>query len=294
MSAGSYAQHCPAMLARPSLPRALLLAACTAVLATAAAIAQEPVTQAPEDPSAVNPCQVPGNQLACPDLIMRKPTALSLRPGGGRRLLRSTNAIINIGRGPLEIHASREGTRGREMEARQAIHFRTGAKKLLRAADGEVYFEFVPGAGRGFYWKFQDAANFELYRLDRDGHRVELVRRSPKIYYCFRDLQKVRSSPRSPRRFVYPACSQRGAIRRVTLGTSVGWADIYPSRYPGNYIDVTGLRGCFAYVHIADPQQHLAEEREDNNSAQRTVRLPWRGPRLRGCPHARPGSPDVR
>ena len=281
------------MLARASILRALILTACAAVLAAAAAGAQVPVPPPSVDPSA-KPCQVPGNQLACPDLIMRKPTALSLRPGGGRRLLRSTNAIINIGHGPLEIHASREGTRGREMQARQAIHFRTGAKKLLRAADGEVYFEFVPGRGRGFYWKFQDAANFELYRLDADGHRLERVRRSPKIYYCFRDLAKVRSYARSPRRFVYPACSQRGAIRRVTLGTSVGWADVYPSRYPGNYIDVTGLRGCFAYVHIADPEQHLAEEREDNNSAQRTVRLPWRGPRLRGCPHVRPGPPDGR
>jgi len=293
VSAGSYAQHCAAMSRRPALSRALALMASMAVVGAVAAAAQEPVATVDPVPEE-NPCQVPGNQLACPDLIMRKPTALSLRPGGGRRILRSTNAIINIGHGPLEIHASRQGTRGREMAARQAIHARTGKNTLLRAADGEVYFEFVPGRRRGYYWKFEDAANFELYRLDADGYRVERVRRSPKIYYCFRDLQKVRSYARSPRRFVYPACSQRGSIRNVTLGTSVGWADIYPSRYPENWIDVTGLRGCFAYVHVADPEHHLVEEREDNNSAQRTVRLPWRGPRLKGCPHARPGSPDVR
>ena len=35
----------------------------------------------------------------------------------------------------------------------------------------------------------------------------------------------------------------------MTLGTSVGWADVYPSTYPDNWIDVTGLRGCFAVVH---------------------------------------------
>jgi hypothetical protein len=274
------------------LPRALAAAACATALAATLATAQDP-TGDPLAPSAVNPCQVPGNRLACPDLIMRKPTELSLRKLGNERLLLSTNAIINVGRGPLEILARRSGTRGIEIPARQAIHRRTGQDKLLREPDGEVYFAFVPGAGRGRYWKFEDAARFELYRLDDEGHRVALVRTGPKIFYCFRDLKRVRSYPRVPRRRVYPACSQRGPIRGVRLGTSVGWADTYPSTYPRNWIDVTGLRGCFAYVHIADPEQHLAEDHEDNNAAQRTVRLPWRGPGLRGCPHVRPGGPDV-
>jgi len=64
----------------------------------------------------------------------------------------------------------------------------------------------------------------------------------------------------------------------------VGWADIYPSGYPQNWIDVTGLRGCFRYVHTVDPGDHLRESREDNNAAGVTVRLPWHGPGHRGCP----------
>jgi len=265
--------------------------ACAAAVGAVTASAQLPAPE-PLEPSVVNPCQVPGNQLACPDLVMRKPTRMSLRKKDGRRLLLSTNAIVNVGRGPLEIHARRSGNLGGfEMPARQAIHPRAGKNKLVREPDGNVHFTFVPGQGR--YWKFEDAANFELYRLDGDGRRIELVRTSPKIFYCFRDLTRVRSYARSPSRRVYPACSQKGPIRSVKLGTSTGWADIYPAGYDKNWIDVKGLRGCFAYVHIADPEQHFAEEREDNNSAQRTVRLPWRGPRLRGCPHVRPGPPDV-
>jgi hypothetical protein len=53
--------------------------------------------------------------------------------------------------------------------------------------------------------------------------------------------------------------------------------------YYQQWIDVTGLRGCFAYVHRADPNNHVWENFEGNNDAQRIVRLPWRGS-ARGCP----------
>lgn len=269
------------MRVRPTL--IMTLAACAALSVPAGAQDAQPPAVAP------NPCQVPGNHLACPDLVMRKPTGLALAHRGKRALLVSTNAIVNIGRGPLEIHARLIKKGSDSMQARQAIHFRTGKDKLLRPPSGEAYFAFVPG--RGHYWKFKDAARFELWRLDADGHRTELVKTGPKIFYCFRDLERVRGYPRSPKGPVYPACNQSGLTKQVTLGTSTGWADIYPSDYPRNWIDVTGLKGCFAYLHRADPEHHLAEEREDDNAAQRTVRLPWRGPRLRGCPHVRPGPP---
>jgi subtilase family serine protease len=47
---------------------------------------------------------------------------------------------------------------------------------------------------------------------------------------------------------------------------------------------VTGLRGCFAYVHIADPENGIFESNEDNNEAQTIVRLPFKEKRRRkGC-----------
>ena len=69
----------------------------------------------------------------------------------------------------------------------------------------------------------------------------------------------------------------------MTLGTSVGWSDVYPPSYPEQWIDVTGLRGCFAYRHIADPLNGIYESKERNNSASVTVRLPFSpGPQF--CP----------
>ena len=80
----------------------------------------------------------------------------------------------------------------------------------------------------------------------------------------------------------------------MRLGTSVGWSDVYPPGYPEQFIDVTGLRGCFAYVHTADPRNGIYESRERNNSSTVVVRLPFRGGRQR-CPGPQAaGMPDTR
>jgi hypothetical protein len=196
----------------------------------------------------------------------------------GRILLRATSAIRNIGQGPLELRGRRTGHR--EMVARQHIHRRIGGSTSY-APRTELYFYFIPGQGR--YWKAEDAARFQLWSLDGRGRRKSLVRRGPKQYYCFRDLRRTNPQPGSPRYRRFPGCSRNPSIRAVTLGTSAGWADIYPADYHQQWIDVTGFRGCFAYRLVADPEDHFYERRERNNAAQRIVRLPYRGGAQR-CP----------
>lgn len=74
-----------------------------------------------------------------------------------------------------------------------------------------------------------------------------------------------------------------GVVRRraVTLGTSVGWSDIYPADYDRQWIDVAGLRGCFAFVMKVDPRNLLYESNEGDNESRRLVHLSFRGDR--GC-----------
>ena len=76
----------------------------------------------------------------------------------------------------------------------------------------------------------------------------------------------------------------------MTLGTSVGWADVYPSTYPDNWIDVTGLSGCFAVVHRVDPGNGILESNEANNVSSKIVRLPYK-PGPQRCPRAAPPAP---
>lgn len=252
--------------------------ALVALLALAApALGQDPPAP-PEQPAppvaGANPCLGPlAPSLRCPDLVMHAPYDLRIdrRERPGRVLLRAANSIDSVGTGPVELRGRRDG---RTMAVTQRIH-RSGGAPLSVPTRARLGFYPIPGQGR--YWKFRNAARFELWRLDDSGRRVRLERRGPKVYYCFRDLQRRNPSPRSPSRAVYPACNQRAGTRAVTLGTSVGWSDVYPAGYHEQWIDVTGLRGRFAFVHIADPGNGIFEADETNNAAETVVRLPYRG-----------------
>jgi hypothetical protein len=228
-----------------------------------------------------NPCLDPAQALRCPDLVMAAPSHLRLdRKRDGRRFLRMENQIVNVGTGPAELFAHRTGPR--EMAADQVIGDAAGGRRQV-ATGAEVYYTSVPTRG-GDYWKWDQAARFELWSEFPNGRRGTLVRVGPKLRYCLRDLQRVRGDlVGAPPRRVYPACNQSAGKQEVTLGTSVGWADVYPAAYPGNVIDVTGLAGCFVVLHRADPANHIIEISEANNVSARVVRLPFK-PGRQGCP----------
>lgn len=266
-------------------------AALLAASALAVAAPPEPPRGTPPARASVdmNPCLsafAPG--LRCPDLVMRRPHGLYAEYRDGHTLLRAGNSIDNVGRGPAELHGVRIGPRF--MKARQRIYTREG-KRLGVRTGARLQFKLAH-LGR-HWWKWYNAARFELWRVDGRGGRTRRVRVGPKIAYCLRDLRRTRPGvTRSPKRAVYPACSTYPARKRVTLGTSPGWSDIYPPTYPEQWIDVSGLRGCFAFVHMADPTNALYEANEDNNESQVIVRLPFRSATRRlGCRGSDRGRP---
>jgi hypothetical protein len=196
----------------------------------------------------------------------------------GRVLLRARSSVNNRGNGPLELRAHRRGPHGTVVY--QAIQARRGSPRLFRTP-ARLVFKYIPGqrygdgnVGAASYWKLKHAAAFELWSVNAHGRAVRLVRRGPKVDYCLRDLARTHPSRRSPQAAVYPACSEDYGMRRDVLGTSVGWSDIYPYVYPEQWIDVTGLRGRFAYVLIADPDDLLLESSKRDNVSETYIALP--------------------
>lgn len=231
------------------------------------------------DQGPVDACRTPALELVCPNLRMAPP--FDLRPKrtpSGRLLLRMGNRIVNVGPGAAELRGRRVSAD--EMQARQIVARRDPAAGRVSLDTGaRVVWKYVDRR-RGSYWKMADAARFELWSIDpTTGARAALVRVGPKLVYCLRDLFR-RVGTRTGR-LVYPACSEDRAQRTVTLGISTDWADGYPFRYPENWIDVTGLAGCFVVVHRADPLNRIAETDEADNWSSRRVLLPYR-----------PGTPD--
>jgi hypothetical protein len=229
-----------------------------------------------DGPAVANPCgDEQAVELTCPDLKMAKPTGLYLT--GSR--LHATSNLRSRGKGPMEIRGERTGPR--TMRVDQVI-YELGPGKIRVPTNGQLVLYYVPGQGP--YWKFHHAASFELWTVDpEDGSPDALVRTGPKINYCLRDLRRTDPGPGSPRHAVYPACSQNPRIEHRTLGTSVGWSDIYPASYDKNWISVAGLSGCFWFVQRADPENYLYESDELNNAGMREISLPPRHGHVHGC-----------
>lgn len=225
----------------------------------------------PPEPTRGSPCLGPDRaMLLCPDLRMAPPSDLYIDSQPGRVLLHAANNIMSRGRGPIEVRGFR--TSPGVMRANQRIH-RVGGGVLSIRTTGHLIFKYIPY--QYGYWKFEDAANFELWRAGRDGKPFRLERTGPKQVYCLRDLELTAPGfPRAPQSRRYPGCSQDINRRTVTLGTSVGWSDIYPATYHENWINVTGLRGCYFFFHIGDPKNHIRESNERNNRGWVKVRLP--------------------
>jgi hypothetical protein len=243
-----------------------------AALTTAAALLASVPAMAAE-----NPCAGPeAASLLCPNLRIGPPTDLYVQPSGDRKLLRATSDVRSRGRGPIEVRGRRDGWR--TMRTTQRI-YRAGGGHLDIAGGATLRFTGVGAYFGGSYWKVHQLARFELRRVGPKGNLGGVVRVSPKLNYCLRDLERTRAGRRSPANRHYPGCNQNPYQDRVTLGTSVGWSDIYPADYDKQWIDVAGLRGCFAFVMTVDPQQLLFESNESDNTSQRLVRLPFRANR---------------
>lgn len=223
-----------------------------------------------------NPCEgAEARTLLCPNLRIGPASEMYVQENGpGRVLLRATSDVRSRGLGPMELRGTRDGHR--TMRTVQRI-YRKGGGHLDVAGGATLRFTGVGAYFGGFYWKVHQLAQFDLRRVLPDGSLGGVVRTSPKLNYCLRDLTLTRPGRRAPDSRHYPGCNQNPYQDRVTLGTSVGWSDIYPAPYHQQYINVAGLRGCFGFEMIVDPKGLLFESNEEDNTSVRTVRLPFTG-----------------
>ncbi len=224
-----------------------------------------------------NPCEgKEAKQLLCPNLRIGPATELYVENRGvGEVLLRATSDVRSRGRGPMELVGRRNGWR--TMTTNQRIWRVDGGYKVVKS-EATLRFTDVGYQFGGAYWKVHQLARFDLRPVEGDGSLGDPVRVSPKLNYCLRDLERTQPSAVSPLGRYYPACNQDPYRNRVTLGTSVGWSDIYPAPYHQQFINVSGLSGCYVFEMIVDPLNNLYESNEDDNTSRRLVRLPYTGP----------------
>lgn len=269
---------------------ALVFGAVIAALAAGVAVAAQP-SHTPRIPATENPTPIPPEpvpvpppsgpcadpNLRCPDLVVLPPSDLRvLRGRNGHVRLASRNRLINRGSGPLFLLGARESKR--TMTVSQRIYSQSGNHTDYPLPETRFDFWFIPG--QGHYWKLRDGLRFELWTAG--GPLEQFVKLGRKTRFCMRDLIEVPGLG-GPRFRKFPGCNQSPRTRTLRMGISAGWEESYPPGYYEQYVDVTGLSGCFSLRHVADPLGHVFESDESNNSAQTRFHLPPRRGRVRGC-----------
>jgi hypothetical protein len=199
-----------------------------------------------------------------PDLRVEPSETVELSTAGGRRKLRFSTDVTNLGPGALELlprdeDCHRDGERGKERTAYQSIRVKGGGRRHVRA-------------GCMVYHPHHDHWHFERFvsaRLRRAADGL-LVARRDKVSFCLEDsLRSTRVPEALADEERYSACG-----RDDTMGISAGWTDHYAADLSGQSIEVRGLPpGRYRLTLRVDPENRLRERNERNNYASVTLEL---------------------
>jgi len=193
-----------------------------------------------------------------PDLGMARLRDIQIeKTTDGRRLLRFTTIIVNVGYGAFEVRGTRPDTSTPTMTVIQRIYDNAGGYRDVPTS-AEMFF-----AGDGHnHWHVRDLQTYELIRKD-NGVKVGT---GAKTGFCFFDGAAYNSSlPGFSSTRVYTGCGSAGDLTVVT-GLSIGRQDKYPWNIAFQYIDITGLTaGRYRLQVIADNFYFFQESNEANN-----------------------------
>ena len=199
-----------------------------------------------------------------PDLAMARLRHIgTTRTTDGRRLLRFSAIIVNVGVGPFELRSQRPDTNS-SWSAQQVIYDTNGGARTVSTPSVQLVY-----AGDGHdHWHVKDLETYQLAPLPH-GNSNSPSRIGQKVGFCFFDNYQYKLSlPGAPQTVKYPR-SVCGTQTSLTLrhGLSVGWGDNYSWSLPDQYIDITHLpEGSYRLWATADQANFFRERSEVNNS----------------------------
>jgi hypothetical protein len=192
-----------------------------------------------------------------PDLRMARISDIRIdKTFDGRRLLRYTATIVNVGAGPFELNIHRDTTSG-PWSTTQRVYTATGYR-LAPTSLNMVY-----GGDGHNHWHVQDLESTVIDRKDGNPGTYGV---GAKRGFCFWDTVAHAALPGAPRNPVYTSCGTLSSLD-LTLGLSIGWADVYRWDLPDQYVDITGLGpGRYRLTVTADNSNRFVESDETNNT----------------------------
>ena len=210
-----------------------------------------------------------------PDLGMARLADLRIERSNGRRRLRYSTTIVNVGAGKFEVRGQRAHTGEPTMSVVQRVFDDAGGWREVTTAGTMIF-----GGDGHDHWHVRDLQQSELFRLADDAYLAQ----SDKRGFCFWDNVRYQLTlPGAPQSPVYSESGCGGTSSLSTsMGLSIGWGDIYPYSLPDQFIDVTNLPdGFYRLVVTADPFSWFTEASDDNNFTWVSLELWDRGRRVR-------------
>lgn len=206
-----------------------------------------------------------------PDLAMAPLDDFRIEKSGGRKLLRYSATVVNIGRGTFQAEGTRASTAEPEMSVVQRVFDDAGGSRTVPTA-ARMYF-----AGDGHsHWHVRDLEQSSLDRLD-NGVKVGS---GAKHGFCFFDHVAFRLTlPGAPQNPFFTTCGTTGSALTQTMGLSVGWSDVYRYSLVDQWIDITNVSpGRYRLTTSADAQNSFAESDDANNLTWTELQLKASGP----------------
>lgn len=202
-----------------------------------------------------------------PDLAMAKLQNIVTDTTTGRRLLRFSAIIVNVGSGPMEVRSQRPTSTSTTWTSQQVIYDDAGGSRSV-ATPG---VQLVYGGDGHNHWHIKDAEHYRLVPTSGGGERV-----GQKAGFCFFDNYQYKLSlPGAPASAQYPrsVCGTR-LSKTLRHGLSVGWGDKYQWSLPDQYIDTTGLpNGSYRLWATADQDNWFQESNNANNTTWADLRI---------------------
>lgn len=196
----------------------------------------------------------------------------------GHRQLRLSNEVGNLGSGPIELKPKKKDCD----QDGKLKNDRTAVQRIYQDSDGNGVFErgvdttFTTRTVGCFtfdplhrHWHFKDYASYQLFDLDGT-----LLKEHSKVGFCLVDSHQIATDLPGE-----PVAQYYGAVVPVCgdlqlQGISVGWADIYQSGLPGQFIQIDGVKdGDYCLVSTADPADLIKETDETDNAARLLIHI---------------------
>jgi Lysyl oxidase len=211
-----------------------------------------------------------------PDLRVAPLADFRITTENGRRLLRFTAMMVNVGQGHFELRGQRDSLSDPTMSINQVIYNSTGGSRQV-ATDAEGRYS---GDGHD-HWHVQQMMSYSLWPVAGPTSFL----RGAKVGFCFLDTDPWNLSLPGARQSSYYRNSWCGTQATLSnrVGISLGWGDKYRWSIAFQWIDITGLAAGDYYVRtVVDEPNHFVETNNANNCTWIRIRIPATGTTVQG------------